>query len=92
MAKVSPQKPIPEFFRHPWFRAFMVAADAAQIVQRAKDFGQPLQIAVERRGAILGQQHRKPRQDVTPPYWTRQQYMGQVYLLSHHLGAESYTH
>ena len=36
------------------FRAFIGAADAAQIVQRAEDFGQPLQIAVERRGGILG--------------------------------------
>ena len=42
------------------FRPFIGAADAAQIVQRAEDFGQPLQVAVERRGGILG-----PRGDET---------------------------
>src|SRR5262245_35504323 len=36
------------------FQAFIAAADAAQIVQGAEDFGEPLQVAVERRGRILG--------------------------------------
>src|SRR4029077_952158 len=36
------------------FRAFIGAANAAQIMQGAEDFGEPLQIAIERRGGILG--------------------------------------
>ncbi|GCC45064.1 hypothetical protein chiPu_0028816, partial [Chiloscyllium punctatum] len=35
------------------FGALVGAADAAQIVQGAEDLGQPLQIAIERRGRIL---------------------------------------
>src|ERR1700712_4129089 len=36
------------------FGALVGAADAAQIVQRAENFGQPLQVAVKRGGGILG--------------------------------------
>src|SRR5581483_630914 len=36
------------------FAAFIAAADAAQIMQRAEDLGQSLQVAVERRGGVLG--------------------------------------
>src|SRR5712675_2611387 len=36
------------------FWAFIGAANAAQIVQGAEDLGQPLQVAVERRGSVLG--------------------------------------
>src|SRR5882757_57030 len=36
------------------FGAFIGAADAPEIVQGAEDFGQPLQVAVERRGGVLG--------------------------------------
>src|SRR5581483_7653084 len=36
------------------FAAFIAAADAAQVMQRAEDLGQPLQVAVERRGRVLG--------------------------------------
>src|ERR1700759_240951 len=35
------------------FRAVIGAADAAQIVQRAEDFGEPLQIAIEWRSRVL---------------------------------------
>ena len=36
------------------FWAFIGAANAPQIVQGAEDLGQPLQVAVERRGGVLG--------------------------------------
>src|SRR5581483_8272827 len=36
------------------FGAFIAAADAAQIMQRAEDFGEPLQVAVERRRGVFG--------------------------------------
>src|SRR6185437_469658 len=35
------------------FGAFIAAADPAQIMQRAEDLGEPLQVAVERRGGVL---------------------------------------
>ena len=36
------------------FRAFIGAANAPQVMQGAEDLGQPLQVAVERRGRVLG--------------------------------------
>src|SRR5581483_8321262 len=36
------------------FGAFIAAADAAQIMQRAEDFCEPLQVAVERRCGVFG--------------------------------------
>src|SRR3569833_398358 len=35
------------------FVAVIIAADAAEVVQGAEDFGQPLQIAIERRSRVL---------------------------------------
>ena len=39
--------------------AFVGAADVAQIVQRAEDFGEPLQVVVERGGAALDRARRR---------------------------------
>src|ERR1700730_5430688 len=36
------------------FRSFIGAANAPEIVQGAEDLGQPLQVAIERRGRVLG--------------------------------------